>query len=344
MPRFLLLLPLLLAGCIFPDAALQEPTVVGRHDLRSVVDGHVRKGFSGVVLVARGGEYLLFDGFGMVDGRLLEQGSRFWIASTGKQFTSAAILYLVDRGRLRLDDPISRFLPDVPEEKRAITVRQLLSHTSGLGQSYVSEEHGSREAAVAAMLAEPLEGAPGASFRYSNSNYQLAAAIVEVVSGASYAHFVEDNLWAPVGLTDTGFSGPETSSSVSPPLVQLPERLLVSHWGEQGLFSSAGDLLRWYKALRAGQLLSESSLTDLFSPIVPISEGQSALGWFIGTSAAGNRMVFTRGNDDFGANSLIYAYPDQDVVIVILTHAGDAEADISWSRRVHRDLEVSLGL
>lgn len=175
------------------------------------------------------------------------------------------------------------------------------------------------------MLAEPLEGAPGAGFRYSNSNYQLAAAILEVVSGTSYARFVEDNLWGPVGLADTGFSGPETSSTVSPAVGKLPERLLASHWGEQGLFSSARDLFRSRQALRTGKLLSEASLTELFSPILPIGEGQSALGWFIGTSAAGSRMVFTRGNDDFGANSLIYDCPDQSGVERVVWFESDVQ-------------------
>ena len=331
-----------IAGAIHQPAwsASRDP---GQAALRSIVDRHTAKGFSGAVLVAKNGHEILFDGFGSMRGSPLRRDSRFWIASTGKQFTSAAILYLVDRGQLRLDDPISRFFPTAPDDKRAITLRQLLSHTSGLGQSYVSEERDTRDAAVEAMLAEPLEGAPGARFRYSNSNYQLAAAVVEVASGERYADFVQTKLWGPAGLTDTGFSGPATSS-VSPPMGELPERLRTAHWGEQGLFSSAGDLFRWSRALRSGTLLGEAGLTELFAPIVPIEEGHSALGWFIGTSAAGNRTVFTRGNDDFGANSLIYAYPDQGVVIIVLTHAGDTQAGVSWSRQVQRDLEMSLGL
>ena len=338
--RGAILVGALLAAACASDAA---PTHNGAPVLRPIVEQRVAEGFSGVVLVARGDELLLFDGFGELAGRPVQRDDTFWIASTGKQFAAAAVLLLAQRGHINLDAPLSTFFPDAPADKAAITARQLLSHTSGLGQSYASELKTSRQDAVSAMLAEPLEGQPGDRFRYSNSNFQLAAAIVEVVSGMSFADFARANLFAPAGLSSTGYASSETqisATTMTPP----PERLQRAYWGEQGAYSSAGDLFRWYSTLTSGEILNAASVTALFEPRVQIGEGRAAFGWFIGVSPQGHPVRFTRGNEDFGPNSLIYAYPEADVVIIVLTHGGDANDDTSWSRLVHRDIEAALAL
>ena len=339
-------IPLLaLSACATASDAPVGPSASAvRRDLADVVELQVAAGFSGVVLVADGDRFLLSDGFGALAGSAVKRDSRFWIASTGKQFTSAAVMKLVDVGRLRLDDPLIHFFPETPADKADISVRQLLSHTSGLGQSYVSEGQTSRDAAVKLMLAEPLAAKPGEGFRYSNSNFQLAAAIVEIVSGGSYADFVQTELWRPARLSDTGFAGRAESKTVSPTTDELPERLRASFWGEQGVYSSAHDLFLWYRALRSGAIVEPGDVQSLFAPAARIGEGYSALGWFTGVSPGGQDLIFTRGNEDFGANSLLYAYPDRDIVIIVLTHAGYADGEWSWSRKIHRELEAALGL
>lgn len=312
------------------------------HELRAIVERRVAQGFSGVVVVARREHVLLSDAFGELGGRTVLRDDRFWIASTGKQFVATAVLLLAQQGRLDIDAPLSAFFADAPADKAPITVRQLLAHTSGLGQSYASELQSNRESAVAAMFAEPLQGRPGDAFRYSNSNSQLAVAIVEVVSGASYQDFARDALFARARLTDTGFSG--SGVDVAPTLEPLPERLTRAYWGGQGIYSNADDLFRWYRALNAGVILNEMSIETMFRQHAHIGEGDAGLGWFMTRSPQERQVRFTRGNEDFGANSLIYGYPDGDVVIVVLTHAGDAPDDMSWSRSVHRDIEAALAL
>lgn len=335
---------LLVAGCAVPSNPAVPSSRARATDLRELVEAHVANGFSGVVLVGKGDRHLIFDGFGALEGRPVAARDAFWIASAGKQFASAGILKLVDDGRLRLDDPLVRFFPDSPADKAAITVRQLLSHTSGLGQSYVSENQTDRGVAVARMLAEPLVAPPGSSFRYSNSNIQLAAAIIEIVSGMTYADYARTQLWTPVGLASTGLAGSPAAAAVSSIRGELPPRLQSASWGEQGVFSTAGDLFLWYRALRAGRILRPHSVHTLFEPVARTGEGQAALGWFTGISPAGRALIFTRGNEDFGANSLIYAYPDRDIVIIILTHAGNARDGTSWSRKIHAELEAALQL
>jgi CubicO group peptidase (beta-lactamase class C family) len=244
---------------------------------------------------------------------------------------------------LSLDDSIDKFFPDAPTDKRAITVRQLLSHTSGLRQSYVSEGVDDRATAVQRMLAEPLASAPGARFGYSNNNYQLAVAIVEVASGKPYREYVR-HLWDRAALNATGFAGEAGATSVASVPNDLPERLARTYWGGEGVFSTTRDLLVWYRALRGGKLLSPPNVDTLFTPIAPIQEGATALGWFLGKTSRGAATVFTRGNEDFGANALFYAYPESDIVIIILTHAGSTSDARSWSRVIHARIEELMSL
>ncbi|MEK7265273.1 MAG: serine hydrolase domain-containing protein [Pseudomonadota bacterium] len=332
------------AWLVVGAACASTPEPSQRAVLRQLVQGHVKDGFSGVVLVAANGHIVLSDAFGEMAGRPVSKHDRFWIASTGKQFVSAAILKLVDGGRLSLDDPLSKFFPEAPSDKAATTVRQLLSHTSGFPQSYVAEDFSTREDATPTMLAEPLQGAPGEKFRYSNLNYQMAAAIVEIASGENYREFVKRELWAPARLSSTGFSTPETAGVVSAISTPLPPRLRRITWDEQGVYSSAKDLYRWNRALSGGKILSTGARAELYKPTAPISEGEAALGWFIDRSPSGATRIFTRGNEDFGANSLVYFYPDSKTLIIVLTHAGDADEDTSWSRLIHKEIDAALGL
>lgn len=328
-----------------PVVAAEPPAVAAQVvDLDTVVAADAAKGFSGAVLVARHHQVLLDKAYGAVGAVPMRADTRFWIASSGKQFTSAAIARLQQQGKLDLADPISKFFPDAPADKRAITVRQLLSHSSGLGQSYVSEGAPDRATAVKRMLDEKLVDPPGLNFHYSNSNFQLAVAIVETVSGRPYRDFVRDELFRPAGLTDTGFSGDAGSAQVAPAREATPARLSASGWGGEGVYSTTHDLHRWFMALWSGRILDHAIVEQLFDPVVPIQEGRAALGWFVGSSPRRARTLFTRGNEDFGPNSLIYDYPDQGVLIIVLTHAGDADADHSWSRQVHADLQQALGL
>src|SRR6185295_8465994 len=125
--------------------------------------------------------------------------------SITKSFTAAAVLKLNVQRRLALLDGIASFFPETPADKRAITVRQLLTHTAGFGSTYSGGGIASRREAVAAILGQPLARRPGAGYQYEDDSYELLAAIVEVVSGVSWETFVERELLRPAGLTHTGF-------------------------------------------------------------------------------------------------------------------------------------------
>jgi len=308
------------------------------------ISAEVPRGFAGSVLVARHDEVLLNEGFGAEKGFPIRADTKFWIASAAKQFTSTAILLCQQKGLLSLEEPISKFFPSAPADKRSITIEQLLTHSSGLPQSYVSESAKDRDAAVSAILAEPLVDRPAAKFHYSNNNYQVAAAILEVVTGRAYSEVVRTQLWSVAHLRSTGFSGDSGAGTVAHARLATPARLTRSSWGAEGVYSTTADLFGWYRSLSSGRVISRQSFARLTRPLVEISEGRSALGWFVGKNALGTQFIFTRGNEDFGPNSLLYAYPKEDVVIVVLTHAGSADGNLSWSRLVHAKLERVLHL
>jgi CubicO group peptidase (beta-lactamase class C family) len=201
----------------------------------------VSQGFAGVVLVAHGDSLLIDGAYGATD-TALHTGSRFVISSVAKQFVSTAVLALRERGLLRLTDPLSSYFTNAPADKAGITVLQLLSHQSGLGQAYIGESAHNREDATRALLAQPLIDTPGAGFHYSNSNYELLVAIIETVTKTNYHHFAAHELFEKAGLADTGFSSTRSWPTLAPTAGPLPERLKAEGWGAGGMYSTSHDL------------------------------------------------------------------------------------------------------
>ena len=252
-----------------------------------------------------------------------------------------------EQGRMKLEDKISRYLADVPPDKQLITVSQLLTHTSGLPQSYASETITDRNQAVKALLQEKLDSLPGSKFGYSNANYELLAAIVEITTGKKFEDYVSAEILRPVGLSRTGFWFDDEAKHVSPTHDPLPARLKQRGWelGAGGMYSCADDLLRWSNALRSGKILSDESRRLIFSDHVKIVEGHAGFAWFRGTDTRDTEYWFTRGNDSFGPNALIYFYPANDITVVITSHAGDdAASDTGWSRLALREVVDVLEL
>ena len=318
-------------------------TTKGRSALSEAISREAREGFSGSVLVVAGRDILADRGIGSLHGRTFKPGTRYWIASMGKQFVSALLVQLQDEGKLSLSDTVGHLVPDAPEDKRPITLLQLLSHTSGLPQGYEGEAATDGGDAIRRIMKVPLTDKPGAAFHYSNENYHLAAAIAERVGGQSYGEMLRTRLLRPLGLRDTGL-GVATADRVAPTREATPERLMKRGWGIEGTYSTTHDLLAWYRALRAGRVVSAEGVRQIFTAVAPIQEGSAALGWFLRRTAKGTDCMFTRGNDDFGPNALLYAYPARDVVIVVLSHAGDKTDELSYSRSMLGAIEAALGL
>ena len=298
--------------------------------------------FRGNVLVSANGAILLRKGYGMADresGIPYTADTVFDIGSITKQFTAAAILKLEMQGKLHVEDPIGKYLPGVPDDKKAITLHHLLTHTSGLDSDFAGDyDPVSRDAYVKRALASKLRSKPGDTYFYANSGYSLLGAIVEIVSGTSYEQYLRDNLFLPAGMKDTGYKLPGWA----------PARVAVGYhdgkrWGKinekpwaadgpywalranGGISSTLDDMLRWHVALSGDTVLSAAEKDKMFRRHV--SEGPGAntfygYGWSIGDAPWGGRLIeHNGGNGTFFADFLRYV---DDNLVVILS-ANDSE-------------------
>lgn len=307
-------------------------------------------GFSGAVLVARGGEVILHAGYGMADreqARPFTADTAFTTGSITKQFTAAAILRLEEQGKLSVDDAIGRFFDEVPEDKQGITLHHLLTHTSGLigdiGDDY---EALTRDALLDRALASTLQWAPGTRYDYSNLGYSLLGAVIELVSGQSYERYIHEQLFVPAGMERTGYRIPRWAPGEVAVGYRGDERWgtpLEHPWAEDGpwwnlranggVLSTLGDLHRWHRALDGDTVLSEASRRKLFTPHVPEDEAGSShygYGWALFTTVRDTRLA---AHD--GSNGYFYAdfrrYMDEDVLILYVTN--DAGAGLRQSHR-----------
>lgn len=304
-----------------------DPTAIDRW-LRREADS---SGFSGVVLVERSGKVVLNRAYGHVT-----RENAFWIASATKQFTAAAVLRLVDEGKLALSDSIYHFFRSAPRRAGSITIQQLLTHTSGIAASGVANGIGDRDEALRAILSEPLDHSPGGTYHYEDEDYNVLAAIVEIVSGRPYEAFVERSLLIPAGLSHTGFCGrltpnvklaPSADPDTPPPCVTGVTPIDWADRGATGLVSTATDLLRWSHVLRTGHILSVASRAALERGKVFVRhEGNDDIYYSYGArvymQGRRRREVWHSGYDVRVGQSSTIRILDNGITIVVLSNAG----------------------
>ncbi|HUL44292.1 MAG TPA: serine hydrolase domain-containing protein [Bacteroidota bacterium] len=291
-------------------------------------------GFSGVVLVARLDTILLHQAYDR-QGKAADTSTAFWLASNSKQFTAAAILKLQEQRLLSVHDSIARFFPNVPPDKRGITIHHLLSHTSGIGHNYIAEGITDRDTLVARILSAPL-ARPVGEQEYSSDAYDLLGAIIEIASLMSYEQYLRQNLFLPAGMQHTGFWGYESKIPVviapaHDSLKSMPfyARMFQGgkpkpNWGcrgGSGIFSTTGDMFRWIRALESGRILSVSSRRLLLTPHSLIRHDDNNVdvaygyGWIVSTQN-GKRIEYRHGGrEDWLANSFIRVFADGDIII-----------------------------
>ncbi|HLX11056.1 MAG TPA: serine hydrolase domain-containing protein [Thermoanaerobaculia bacterium] len=302
-------------------------------------------GYSGSVLVARGGRVLLHKGYGLADrasGKPYTAETLFDIASIAKQFTAAAILKLEMAGKLKVEDTLGRFFPEAPADKAAITLHQLLTHTSGLRDTFGEEyDPVTRQELLRRVFASRLLGPPGRRYRYSNGGYSVLAAVVEVASGETYDHYLRGQLFAPAGMRHTGFRLPARELALvahgytadgdwGTPL-DHPWAADGPYWdlrGNGGILSTTGDLYRWHLALAGDRVLSRPEREKYIRPYV--SEGRWAktdygYGWSVGKSPTGKLEVsHIGGNAAFESD--FRRYLGDDAVIILSGNSVDVSA------------------
>src|SRR5215813_382247 len=193
--------PIVLAVLAYASIAQAPPD-----RLKQVVQPYVdAQMFMGSVLVAKNGEVIFSKSYGMADLEWSVPNSsttRFNIASMTKQFTAASILVLEDRGKLRTDDSVKKYLPDAPASWDKVTIYHLLTHTSGISDDSAKYEPGTPDKLV--FNDKPLSFQPGERWAYTNLGYIVLGYLIERISGQTYEDFVRDYIFKPLGMNDSG--------------------------------------------------------------------------------------------------------------------------------------------
>lgn len=302
-------------------------------DVVSKVDDYLksaiaRSHFSGAVLIAREGRIIVRAGYGMAN---VEHGvpatpeTKFRIGSLTKQFTAAAILILQQRGKLQTQDAICKYLPGCPPVWQEITIHQLLTHTAGLpnvDHTVEAKSPMSLAYTVQTFKDQPLEFTPGAQFRYSNTNYLLLGYIVESVSGAPYDRFLDENIFQPLKMSNTGYDNHERILKQRAAGYSLRASQLVNAsyidmsvpFSAGGLYSTVDDLYRWEQSLSTETLLSKRSIDAIFTPY----KGGYGYGWYVGEQD-GHKSL-SHGGWIGGFAAALARYPDDKLTIIVLSN------------------------
>ena len=319
--------------------------------LRQMKDQHIPGIGLAVVL---DGRVVKAKGYGVSNvelGTPVSPDTVFEAGSITKQFTASAIMLLAEEGKVGLDDGIAKYFPDAPPALKAVTIRHLLTHTSGIpdvsdgtdetnGVAGVIDFHRDyTEGELAhAYLSQPLAFKPGTQWSYCNACYDLLGFIVHRVTGQPYADFLHARVFAPLGMTTArAFSHadiiPNRSSGYT--LVGAAWKNSLQGWSQSILSGAAGglwmttlDLAKWDAALYSDRILKQSSLETMWTP-VPIDDGSAypgGMGWFI-ASANGHRVVFHT-NGGPGSSGVISRYLDDRLTIIVMTNLGAHHTDV----------------
>ena len=295
--------------------------------------------FTGAVLVARDGEGLLDRGYGFANREWSvpnDGDTKFRLGSVTKQFTAVAIMLLNERGLVDLDAPVKTYLPDAPAAWDGVTVRHLLTHTAGVPNFTDFDDYGASKtlpATIDSLIGRfrdrPLDFQPGEGWSYSNSGYILLTAIVEKASGKSYAEFVAETLFQPLGMADSGYDShaavlPRRASGYAPTARGIVNADYIDMSIPQGagaLYSTTRDLLKWEQGLFGGRLLTPASLALLTTPV----RNQYAFGLAV-TQAGGNTTIAHSGGIE-GFNTNMAWDPDRRMTVIVLGNLNGPGSD-----------------
>lgn len=344
----------------FPQSFWQQVDVVKisyASEMANYLQAYLETGyFMGSVLVARAGEVLLNQSYGMAN---LEHRvpnipqTKFRIASVTKPFTAAAILKLQEQGLLDVNHSLATYVPEYPNGEQ-IMVHHLLTHMAGI-PNFNSAPDFEKKQPLKVTLDEliswfshkTLEFTPGSRYRPSNSGYVVLAKIIEVVSGQSYANYLRHHIFEPANMMDSGYDQHE---------IVLPHRAsgyILTETGYQnppfwdmsqpsgagGLYSTTEDLYKWDQILYTEAVLKENSKNAMFSPIVRMGssepKGYHGYGWSIDTHFGRERQMYYGSIPGFRA--ILSRYPSEKAVVIALSNVGDVSIE-----RIANDLSAIM--
>lgn len=289
--------------------------------------------FSGTVLVAKDGKVLFQKAYGLADREwniANTPDTKFRLGSITKQFTAAAILQLAEQGKLSVDDPISKYYTDAPASWAKVTIKHLLTHTSGIpsytdiphffeGQSFTDL---TPEGIIKLTRDAPLQFEPGSQYRYDNSGYVLLGYVIEKVSGQPYADYVQKHIFDPLGMRNSGYDSntaviAHRASGYQPKGAGWENATYLSMtlpYAAGSLYSTVGDLLIWDQALYSGKVLTADSLKQQFTDY----GHKYGFGWTIDKAYDHDRISHGGGINGFA--TFIARYPQDRLLVVALSN------------------------
>ena len=319
-------------------------------ELNTKIDNYlsagVPNGFSGAILVAKEGKLIINKGYGMANKeqqKLNTPTTVFDIGSNTKQFTGAAVLKLTSLYELKLTDSIKTFFNDLPNDKKDITIHQLLTHSAGFTESIGSDfDEITRDQFFEQLFASELIYKPGSTYSYSNVGYSILARIIELVSDKEYETFLNENLFKPAGMAQTGYMIPDWNKSdlatgyarnVMPrgPMVNLYKEDGKVSWhikGNGGINSTQEDMYKWFKALRANTILTKLQFKTYTTAYIGPKSGTVGYGygWGIKTTKRQTKRMSHNGSNGAYDHSLIY-YPEEDILIIYACNASSPKVE-----------------
>ncbi len=302
-------------------------------------------GFSGALGIVKAGEVILAKGYGYADRekkKVFNRDTVFTIGSITKQFTGAALVKLESIGKISFSDTLSKFFKEVPDDKKNITVHQLLTHTGGFPGAIGSDyEIISREDFIRKALKSKLNYKPGERYSYSNVGFSIAGIILEKLTGNNFETFLNKNILVTAGLAKTGYVLPDWQM----------DDLVVGYngkrrwgtpmeklWGKGGpgwhlkcnggILTTIDDMLKWGMAILGDDVFSKSEKKKYLTPYVPEGpEGDSyyAYGWVRTKSSRGTDVITHNGGNPYIQNDM-YIYPEEKIIVYITSNNGQFSA------------------
>jgi CubicO group peptidase (beta-lactamase class C family) len=331
MKKYLPILLLLIFGCSTqPSETISS--IEGKID--SLMSHSFENGlFNGTILISQNNEvtYRKSLGYANFDTKeLLKPESSFYLASVSKQFTTMAVMILKERGKISYEDKLSSFFPDFPEYANEVTIRHMMTHTSGIPDHYRLDAYrvGLNNDDVYNILVnqDTLDFAPGSRYQYSNGGYVLLSMIVEKVSQQPFHEFMRDNIFTPLEMSNTlvyDQSEPEVSNRA----IGFNARRDLDDYeifttGAGGIYSNIDDLFKWDQALNTSKLISLETLNEAYQPYILSSGDTTDYGFGWGVNLEDNWVGHSGGLSGF--RTYLRRYLDTGDAIILLTNNGNA--------------------
>ncbi len=382
MPRSLHLAALAAAVLISGTAVAAPSENLAAYADRILTEAYPATEPGAAVLVRDHGKVVLRKGYGLASVELgvpIVPEHVFEIGSVTKQFTAASILLLAERGKLSLSDPITRFLPDFPTHGETITIEQLLTHTSGV-PSYTEmpewvprwREDMSVDTLIGIFRGKPLDFKPGERWSYSNSGFVLLGAVIEKASGKSYEDFVEQEIFAKLGMTHSRYGHQEEVvpgradgyGKNGAELQRAPYLSLTQPYAAGSLLSNVDDLARWLDALRppaasagaasapaasadaaSSALLSADSRQRMFTPEIlhggALDGVSTRYGFGYGVGTVAKHRALEHSGGIFGYVCDVLTLPDDGLQVIVLSN--NAAGKVDPTALVHRIASKAVG-